>query len=514
MTSRASRSTSRPTVEIRPQPGPQEIFLSTPADIAIYGGAAGGGKSWGLLLDPIRHSDNPGFAAVFFRRTTVQVRNPGGLWDESVKLYGMLGAKPRKDVLEWTFRGGAKVKFGHLEHDTTVLDWQGAQIPALCFDELTHFSEEQFFYMLSRNRSMCGVRPYVRATCNPDADSWVATFISWWIDQRTGLPIPSRAGKLRWFVRVSDEMIWADSRERLKELYPTSEPKSVTFIPAKLSDNKKLMEADPGYLANLQALGKAERGRLLDGNWKVRQEGKIFKRDHFQLWPAKRALPRFAYVVQSYDTAFTEKTANDATACSVWGVFEMPDGRYGALLVDCWRDHIEVPDLLPRVLKEYEAEYGASAVEAEFGAPLIGPTRRKQSHGRRPDILVIEAKGSGIGLCQSLARQKIPVKAYNPGKLDKVARAHLVTPHLDAGLIWVPESRVPERKGLPTDWADELVNECIGFGPGSTRDDMVDTLTQAIRLLVDQRFLVLEDDADATPEEPDDERPSTNPYAA
>ena len=77
-----------------------------------------------------------------------------------------------------------------------IYDGQGAQVPG--FDELTHSTKSQFFYMMSRNRSMCGVRPYIRATCNPDADSWVAEFISWWIDQETGLPIPERAGKVRY----------------------------------------------------------------------------------------------------------------------------------------------------------------------------------------------------------------------------------------------------------------------------------------------------------------------------
>jgi hypothetical protein len=82
--------------------------------------------------------------------------------------------------------GRGKIKFSHLRFDTTVYDWQGAQITLICFDELTHFTAHQFFYMVS-NRSTCGVRPYIRATCNPDADSWVADFLAWWIDQETGL---------------------------------------------------------------------------------------------------------------------------------------------------------------------------------------------------------------------------------------------------------------------------------------------------------------------------------------
>src|ERR1700761_7399943 len=99
---------------ISPQPGPQMAFLASPADIAIYGGAAGGGKTWALLMEPLRHVANPDFGAVVFRRTTVQVRNPGGLWDESAKLYPLAGGAPKSHALEWRFPSGAKVRFSHL----------------------------------------------------------------------------------------------------------------------------------------------------------------------------------------------------------------------------------------------------------------------------------------------------------------------------------------------------------------------------------------------------------------
>lgn len=81
------------------------------------------------------------------------------------------------------------MKMSHLEHENDKYNHQGAQYPLIMFDELTHFSKTQFLYLLSRNRSTCGVRPYVRATCNPDPDSWVADLVAPWIDQATGFPI-------------------------------------------------------------------------------------------------------------------------------------------------------------------------------------------------------------------------------------------------------------------------------------------------------------------------------------
>jgi hypothetical protein len=268
-------------IEIKPQAGPQTAFMATSADIAIFGGAAGGGKTYALLLEPLRNISNPAFGAVIFRRTSVQVRNEGGLWDESMRLYPNAGGKPHEYDLWWKFPSGASVSFAHLEHEKNKLDWQGSQIPLLCFDELCHFSEEQFWYMLSRNRSGCGVRPYVRATCNPDVDSWVARFIDWWINPDTGYIIPERSGVLRWFVRIGEEIIWADEPEELL-IYTnpiTGDPipaKSVTFIHSSLSDNKVLAREDPGYLANLMALPLVERERLLAGNWKIRWQGQTF----------------------------------------------------------------------------------------------------------------------------------------------------------------------------------------------------------------------------------------------
>lgn len=306
--------------EIRAQPGPQTAFLSSPADIAVFGGSAGGGKSFALELEPLRHATNtPGFSCVIFRRTTPSIRNPGSLWDQSFELYAPVNGVATKHNLEWLWPRGGKIKFAHLEYDHTVRDWHGSQITLLEFDELTEFSQSQFFYMVSRNRSTCGVRPYIRATCNPDADSWVGDFISWWVDQKTGFPILSRAGVLRWFVRIGDEIFWRDQPEEftheslgINRYMPDGTeilllPKSVTFIPATIYDNKKLLEADPGYLANLLSLPEVERERLLRGNWKIKPAaGLMFRREWCEV--LDKAPPGLE-IKRGWDLAATPKTA-------------------------------------------------------------------------------------------------------------------------------------------------------------------------------------------------------------
>ena len=206
---------------ISAQPGPQTAVLQTRADICIYGGAAGGGKTVGLNLEPLRHVRRvPGFSTVFFRRTTPQITNPGGLWDESLNFYPRFGGTPLHSAHEWRWARGGKIMFSHLQLNSTVYEWQGAQITLICFDELTHFTAKQFFFLVSRNRSTCGVRPYIRATCNPDADSWVAEFVAWWIDPETGFPIPERAGVLRYYVRDAGKIVWADRPDDLINYLP------------------------------------------------------------------------------------------------------------------------------------------------------------------------------------------------------------------------------------------------------------------------------------------------------
>lgn len=264
--------------------------------------AAGGGKTFALLLECLRHINNADYGAVIFRRSYPEITNEGGLWDESLKIYPYAGGIPKYSTLEWQFPSGASISFGYLGHDNDLQNYKGSQIALMGFDQLEDFSRRQFFYMLSRNRSTCGIKPYIRATANPDPDSFLAQLIDWWIDDR-GYPIAERGGQIRYFVNDRDNIIWADAPETLSDRYPNLIPKSFTFIPASVYDNSTLMEADPGYLANLLALHPVDQERLLKGNWKVREEaGKLFNRTWVEIVDR---VPQGGRIVRFYDLAAT-----------------------------------------------------------------------------------------------------------------------------------------------------------------------------------------------------------------
>lgn len=332
---------TKKTTVITAQKGPQWEFLSSEADICVYGGAAGGGKSHGLLLTPLMYKNVKGFNCTIFRKNFKQIFNQGALWDSASGIYSKIprAAKKKLDA-SWSFydaKGNqtSKVSFAHIERYEDVHSWQGSQICEIGFDELTHFSKETFFYMLSRNRSVCGIRPFVRATCNPDADSWVADFISWWIDQDTGYAIPERSGVLRWFIRRDDVLYWADSKEELWEKFnlktpeELEEPRSVSFIMSRIYDNKELLKVNPQYLANLKALPEVERERLLNGNWKIKPAaGLYFKRT--QVGNFIEVVPDdVVQWVRCWDLAATEKEENGEAAYTA-GVLmgKRKNGRY------------------------------------------------------------------------------------------------------------------------------------------------------------------------------------------
>jgi predicted phage terminase large subunit-like protein len=426
--------------EIRPQPGPQTKFLSNTADIRIYGGSAGGGKSWSILLEALRGVSNPNFNAVFFRRTFPMIRNPGGLWDASCQIYSALGARPRESSLTWLFPGGATIVMRHLKLDSNVFDWQGSEIVYIAFDELTHFTENQFWYLLSRNRSTCGITPYIAATCNPDADSWVRSLIDWWIAE-DGFPIPERSGVVRHFERQAGQLTWFDQ--------PTEDSKSLTFIAASIYDNQALLTKDPGYLKNLKSLPLVDRERLLGGNWNVKATaGKVFRPEWLEVVDT---VPQgLQKTVRYWDFAATEKKTKG----------DDPDFTVGLKL-----------GLAGNV------SYVLDVVRGQFSPLNVDRTVMNiaSQDGRLVQIRWEQEHGGGSGIRES-ARLRQQLAGYDAlGILpygDKVTRAKPASSAAEFGQI----------KLLRGAWNQTFLNELAQF-PDGDHDDQVDGLSGAYNCL-------------------------------
>jgi predicted phage terminase large subunit-like protein len=297
---------------IRPQPGPQTEFVRSTADIKLYLGEAGSGKSAALIFDSgFRAMIYRDFRASLFRRTMKQVTRAGGLWDTAQELYAGTGGSCVN--YRWTWPGKGRVEFDHLQLERTKDDYQGTQIPYVGFDELTHFLESQWWYLWSRNRSSTGFRACMAASANADASSWVKPLVLPWLDCNGQFMEPSRSGKLLYFVRMDDGFHQSWNRDDLVHVFKDVkgewiDPTSMTAIRAVLADNKL---GDPTYARKLAGLPPVERKRLLEGDWAAMPvAGDYFKRSDFKIVPA---IPtdKITHIWRHWDLAATEPSAEN-----------------------------------------------------------------------------------------------------------------------------------------------------------------------------------------------------------
>jgi predicted phage terminase large subunit-like protein len=432
-------------IVIKAQPGPQRTFLSTRADIAVFGGAAGGGKSAALLLDAVRYAvyrPMSGYGAVIFRRTSPQITQQGGLWDEAGKFYAQLGGTPKQTRLEWIWaQHNTKIRFAHMQYDSDRFNWQGSQIAYIGFDELTHFTEDQFFYMLSRNRSMCGVRPRVRATTNPDADSWVKNFLAPWVDET--FPHPAQSGEIRYFVRNGGMIEWLPVGER----HPDA--KSVTFVAANIFDNKIFLASNPEYLVNLKSLPLVERQRLLFGDWSIRPSGNKFKRHWFGIVDAPPA--QMERVVRYWDLAATEPKKGKDPDWTVGCKIGRKNGMY--YILDVQRDRL-TPAKVDDLIKQTAA-----------------------LDGRATEIFVEQEPGASGVRAISGFRQLLAGYQFHGNKTtgSKEIRANIASSQTEGGNV----------KLVRAYWNEPFLNELSAFPMEGVHDDQVDGFSGAM----DQLFL-------------------------
>ena len=270
--------------------GPQTDFLAAPERDVLYGGAAGGGKSYAMLIDPLRFAHRAAHRALILRRSMPELRE---LIDKSRELYpkAFPGCKYKEVEKLWNFPSGAKVEFGFLERDADVYRYQGQAYSWIGFDEITHLPTEfGWNYLASRLRTTDPeISTYMRCTANPGGVG--AT----WVKKRYVDPYPP-----------NESFTGEDNLTR-------------KFIPARLDDNPYLAE-DGRYEEMLKALPPTQRKQLLEGNWDV-NEGAAFTEfdlDVHVVTPFE--IPISWERVKGVDYGYSSESA------CIWGTVDPTDG--------------------------------------------------------------------------------------------------------------------------------------------------------------------------------------------
>ena len=401
-------------VLFHPNEGPQTDFLAAGEKDVLYGGAAGGGKSYAMLVDPLRYAHRKAHRALILRRSMPELRE---MIDKSRELYPQAfpGAKFREVEKLWNFPSGAKVEFGFLERDADVYRYQGQAYSWIGFDEITHLPTEfSWNYLASRLRTTDPeIQTYLRCTANPGGVG------SQWVKKR--YIEPSESNK---------SFMGSDGLTR-------------KFIPAKLADNPYL--ADDGvYEQMLKSLPPIQRRQLLEGNWDVAEGAAFVEFDPTVHVIAPFALPLHWERVKAVDYGYA------AESCCLWGIMDTNDGTL-IIYRELYKKGLTGEEL-GAIITDMETEDPFSvngvldtAAWARTGTtgPTVGESLIRAGHKlRRADKNRIQGKiqiheylkirDNGrprlqiFNTCPNLIRelQSIPLSKTNPEDVDTKASDH------------------------------------------------------------------------------------------
>ncbi len=231
-----------------PQPR-QKIFMQRRENEALYGGAAGGGKSDCAIAEALRQVHIPHYRGLILRKTYPQLSE---MVDRSHEIYkpSFPDAKYNEQKHSWTFPSGAKIYFGAMQHTKDRTNYQGKRYDFIDFDELTHFTWDEYSYLFSRNRpNGAGTRCYIRAQANPGGIG------HGWVKERFITPAPPMTP-----IYDDVKIVFPDGKSEIRR-------RSRIFVPSSIFDNEILMKNDPEYITRLAALPENEKRALLYGDW-------------------------------------------------------------------------------------------------------------------------------------------------------------------------------------------------------------------------------------------------------
>lgn len=432
----------------------QQQFLQSDADIIVYGGAMGGGKSFCGLMRHLRWVEDPNYRGFIVRKYSTTLTKSGGLMDEAKSLYKQYDPNVQLKIKDakFVFPSGAEIAFAHLDTWEDAEKFRGLQISACMVDEATQISEDNTLVLLSRLRTKAKMKPNLFLTCNPSPDAFLRKWIDWWIipkgEENEGRPNPERDGKVRWFIRQNNEMIWADTPEELKETYGKDVlPLSLQFISATIYDNPPLIKANPGYLANLQGLKRVKKERDLFGNWDIREEAAGFWKSEWLGEPVNEWDYQFVQYCRGWDIAGSIPSE----------ALPDPDHTVGTLIGKTKEGIYVVLDV--------------TRFRARFGEVMqrIIETARNDPEGTQI-ILPQDPGAAGKAAGQMMIRDLVAEGFYarmRPTNKSKVTRFQPFAAASEAQLV----------RYVRGEWNDAWISELESFdGSRSKKDDQVDSV--------------------------------------
>lgn len=435
------RATIKWSNYIPKEPHPRQLVFLLLDDYreALFGGAAGGGKSEAILMGALQYADVPGYSALILRKNFSDLSLPGALMFRAHEWLAKSNARWNQQNHSYTFPSGATLAFGYLDSEMTKFRYQSAEFQYIGFDEVTQFAEEDYTYLFSRLRATkkVNVPLRMRAAANPGGIGHI------WVKKRFGI--------------------------MMRDGIPVGTVQDRPFIPSFLKDNPSLDSDD--YRLNLENLDAVTRGQLLHGDWDAAVSGRFnrawFRRYHIShnrwlvLCPASASATTKASV-RKYELSKCSIFCTVDPAASVregpgdseiwrrepsWSVISTwlltPD--FNLIWLDLWRAQVEIPELLE----------------------ALAVTCRQH----RPEFMGIEASGLGIGVYQTAQAKGLPVRALKPRSQDKLVRATDACNRAEMGKIYLPDD---------APWLDDLESELFTWvGHPKQAADQIDTLAYA-----------------------------------
>ena len=407
------------------QKGFQEKIHNCKADIAIVGGAMGAGKSYALILEVMKHINDPHFRCGIFRKNRANILCLGGLWEELLQVARScrLRVKTNRHDLKITFPSGAVVHFGHANHPNFKQYLKGTQYTAIFIDEGDEFDEEIFKFLMARLRSKSKVKPYMRITTNP-SEGWIKKMIKPFLNEEE-YPLTDECGKVKYLYFINNEPILKNSRDDFIKDHNLSKDdmqyiRTFTFIAGRVDENKKLLDNNPEYIANLKTLSDHERDRYLYGWWGELPKDGMFKEQDFAYYTG---FPdRSDRYIITIDTALKCSAHNDYTVATCWAfkknklyLLDLLRGKWPyASMRDRIEDFIKTNDYVDSV---YIEDIQTGAVLLDDLRSSIKDIRFKSVHRQVRESKLKRAQGALANLGH--------VKVFLPMESDKIRKTFL-----------------------------------------------------------------------------------------